>query len=420
MKFRSLLLFVFPFVFAWASPAQETEIQVGALLPLSGSLSFRGESTLAGVEAARLDLNAYLADIGSPLRIRIVAEDNQTDPDVALQKLQSFVARGIQIVIGPRNSTLITAIKEYANQNGVMILSPASTASSLAIADDNVFRFVLDGAQQANACAALMKQDGMRVLIPLQRGDVFGDDLTAATLHAFEAAGGTTSTGVRYAIDATDYVPVLDQLRSQVEQAVLDVGIDSVAVYASGFDELATIFELVMQSNSLLSGVKWYGTDASSQSGAILDNPIAAQFAANNIFPSPVAALRGLVRFGEVKDRIAHYLGSPPDDTSVIAYDILWITALSYFTTGDNPAITNLKKAIEQTASMFYGGSGWTKLNARGDREFGDYDFWAIRSMDGELKWVRVAQFITDAAGGRIEYGENYFPKTPIAKWPRY
>jgi hypothetical protein len=48
----------------------------------------------------------------------------------------------------------------------------------------------------------------------------------------------------------------------------------------------------------------------------------------------------------------------------------------------------------EETAS-FFGTTGWTILNAAGDRQFGNFDFWALREGENSRQWTRVARYNT-------------------------
>ena len=71
-------------------------------MPLSGDLGFRGEATLAGVEAAAVEVNAYLEGIGHALRFNILTRETVTDRVVALEQLKEMPSLGVQVVIGPR------------------------------------------------------------------------------------------------------------------------------------------------------------------------------------------------------------------------------------------------------------------------------------------------------------------------------
>ena len=74
----------------------------------------------------------------------MIIEDSQSDPSVSLEKIKQLAAKGIKIVIGPATSAAVQGIKEYADKNGIILISPSSTAPSLATAGDNLFRFVPD------------------------------------------------------------------------------------------------------------------------------------------------------------------------------------------------------------------------------------------------------------------------------------
>ena len=73
----------------------------------------------------------------------------------------------MRVVIGPVCSAEVETIKAYAEENGILLVSPSSVVPSLAIPDDNVFRFCPDATHQAEAIARLMWEDGVRVVIPL-------------------------------------------------------------------------------------------------------------------------------------------------------------------------------------------------------------------------------------------------------------
>lgn len=43
----------------------------------------------------------------------------------------------------------------------------------------------------------------------------------------------------------------------------------------------------------------------------------------------------------------------------------------------------------------YHGATGWTTLNAVGDRRYADFDFWAIRQSGSTNAWTRVAGYET-------------------------
>jgi hypothetical protein len=44
-------------------------------------------------------------------------------------------------------------------------------------------------------------------------------------------------------------------------------------------------------------------------------------------------------------------------------------------------------------AATHYGATGWTVLDKAGDRRYGDFDFWAVRVVNGQPAWTRVGRY---------------------------
>ncbi|HYA87437.1 MAG TPA: ABC transporter substrate-binding protein, partial [Nitrospirota bacterium] len=118
------------------------EFRIGALMPLSGDASGIGRSAQAALAVANDDINTYLATINSDTRICFVPLDTRTNPATAFDGLKALHAQGIQVVIGPATSENLNATWHYAFENNMVLVGYASTAPSLAIPNNNVFRLV--------------------------------------------------------------------------------------------------------------------------------------------------------------------------------------------------------------------------------------------------------------------------------------
>ena len=99
----------------------------------------------------------------------------------------------------------VQGIKDYADKNGIILISPSSTAPSLATAGDNLFRFVPDDSHQAQAISRLMWNDGIRVVVPFWRTDIYGNDLVKATKQSVHELGGRVANGVGYTPNTGDF-----------------------------------------------------------------------------------------------------------------------------------------------------------------------------------------------------------------------
>jgi len=368
----------------------QSEVAIGALLALTGDGSSLGEASKAALEIAVEDTNAYLASIGSEMRMRLIIEDTRTDPAVALEKLQNLSKEGVKIVIGPGASAEIKAVKAYADENGILLISHASTAPSLAIPGDNVFRFCTDDTYQAAAIANRMWNEGVRVLVPMWRGDIWGDDLTNATNKSFNALGGTVVAGVRYNVSTVNFSTAIDSLNSTVAEVTAQYG-DVVAVYLVSFEEVVPIF-IEAQNHSNLSDVRWYGSDATALNKELVENDQAAQFAVRTGFENPLFGCELADETGSVMKEIKEKLGRTPETNALAAYDALWAIAYAYQTTGETDDIEVLKDAVVAATGVYYGSEDWSVLNAAGDRKYGNYDFWVVVEAEGAFMWKRVAK----------------------------
>jgi len=415
-------------------------VALGALLPLTGASSSLGESEDAAIKIATKDVNEYFSKSNSNTRVGLIIEDTQTNPAISLEKLKDLAAKGVRIVIGPGTSAEIQAVKDYADKNGILLVSPSSTAPSLAVPGDNIFRFVSDDTHQAQAISKKMWQDGVRVVVPMWRTDVYGNDLLNATKYNFEMLGGRVVDGVGYIPRTGDFSASLNRinfmiwdqdLRSlslKISQAVAQYGADKVGVYLVSFDEVVPIF-IEAQNEPVLSMVKWYGSDGSALNDKLVRNIEAAMFAAKTGFVNPIYGVdnNNGYKFKLIDNQIQKVIGRVPRSYAEVAYDSLWVAALTENSTGGTKDINSLKKSFLQIANSYTGITGDTSLNEAGDRKHADYDFWAIRANNGNSRnnnnndrsvfaWGQVGRYqsntnINDT--GLIQQIKSISPKLP-------
>jgi branched-chain amino acid transport system substrate-binding protein len=395
-----------------AGALKQQTVKIGALLPITGVSSSLGESEGAALKIAARDINEYLFKTHSNIRIELVIEDTQTNPSVSLEKLKHLAAKGIKIAIGPATSTDLKATQDYANKNGIVLISPSATATSLAIKGNNVFRFVPDDSHQAQAISKLMWDDGIRVVIPFWRTDVYGNDLVKATKHSLQELGGRVADGVGYIPNTGDFAASLNRINfivwdqdlkaldSKVNQAVSQYGMDKVGVYSVAFDEIAPIF-IQAQNHPTLSKVKWYGSDKETLNNKLIRNTEAAAFAVKTNLTTPIFAVEddNDERLKHIEAQIHEQIERIPRSYASVAYDTLWVAALAENDPKATHDINYLKNIIVKIAHSYQGITGNTTLNQFGDRKYGNYDFWAVRSSESthdSFIWKRIGKYVPD------------------------
>lgn len=357
---------IYPIIFSFgktnieiipAPASSKHPVILGALLSLSGASASLGESEDAGLKIALRDVNESFMRTNPGLGIGLVIEDTRTDPVFGIKGLKDLASKGIRIVIGPSTSAELEAIKDYANNNGIILLSPSSTAPLLAIPGDNIFRLVPDDTHQAEAITTQIWKDGIRVVIPMWRADIYGDHLVNSMRGDFQRLGGTVVNGIGYTPPVGHFSASLDRINlvlwdqqlksldSKITQAISKYGNEKVAVYLVAFDEVVPIF-IQAQDLPNLSKVRWYGSDGSVLNNGLITNVEAAKFAAMTNFLNPIYALRVSHdnKSNLVESEIQNMIGRIPRSYASVAYDSLWIAALTESATRATNDINTLTK----------------------------------------------------------------------------
>ena len=373
-------------------------VTIGGIFPLTGAASSFGPNARAAMEIAIEDVNRAVGRNALGLRFAARVEDGRFDPVVALEKARALRAAGIRVVIGPTSSAQVALLKPYVDANGVLIVSPSSTAGSLAIAGDNIFRLAPSDSLEAVAITAMMRDDSLRAIVPIWHDDPSANDLVKAVRGRVTELGGSVLQGVRYGA-APDFSVIVPALRAQVDDAIKRYGRENVGVYCTGFEEVVKILSTA-SNDPVLSSIRWFGSDAGIMPDQLLSVPAAAKFASLVGYPNPIASLDDDTReyWQPIAERIRARSGQPAsgfDAYTLAVYDAVWVAAKAYLTVGPDAGIDHLKQAFMTAAATNFGATGWTVLNTAGDRKYGDFDFWAMRDVNGVQRWTRVALYQT-------------------------
>jgi branched-chain amino acid transport system substrate-binding protein len=387
-----------------SSSKTSSAITIGALLPLTGALASYGETS-----------NAALADAVSAInseghgKLTLAVEDTGTDPAKSLDGLKALHTRGVRLVIGPYSSSEVKAVKAFADQNGIVLVSPLSTATTLAIPGDNIFRFTPDDEQEARAVAAVALADGIRTIVPVTRDDEGNRGLQTSMKATFEAGGGSVLPAVTYGANETDFATTVEALTTRLTDVKAPPA--TVGVYLTAFSEVATLFVAATDSTPLRQ-VKWYGSDSVAQSKDLIDNKTAAAFALAAGYPNPILGVsdddRG--RWDPVRARIKQKIGRDPDAFAFASYDAVVVAFRALTKSVRSSGVDSLKQALTATAAEYHGLTGVTVLNAAGDRASGNYDFWSVCSDSGQFVWVRTVTYTSSPAAdgkGQVNHPET-------------
>jgi len=372
------------------------EFVVGAILPFTGSLSSIGKSVKIALENAENDVNKHFEEMNFSSHFRLLMADSKTSPEESLVAIKKLHENGAKIIVGPATSTAVSAAKGYADANNIILISYSSTSPLLSIKGDNLFRLVPDDTYQGKIIAQRMINDGIKVIVPFWRSDIYGNELYNSTKSNFEKLGGKVEEGINYhpytgkfatslhRINFIMWNQDLEKLSGIVSDAIRKYGVHSVGVYIISYDEITPIL-IQAPLYGMLEKVRWYGSDSIAQNHHITKNVDSAMFAMKTNFTNPLYSISNETAESHALEKELekklHEAGSIT--YPAIAYDSYWIAALSL---DKNSTIISdkenfsksFKELVVETAESFEGMSGQIKLNAAGDRIGGNYDFWIV------------------------------------------
>ncbi len=363
------------------------EVTIGLILPLTGDLATHGIENHEGSKFGVSEFNNYLQEIEAPWHLKMVSEDSATSPVIALEKLTVLNAKGIGIVVGPETSSNIRNMKGYSDSNNMMLISCCSSAPALAIPNDSVFRLVPDDSNQGPAIAKLIQHEGIKVLVPVWRGDTWGDGLGDAATNSFIERGGIVGEKIRYNPESPEFSASTSLLAQQVQEYVDEYGADKVGVMFLGFAEILQFTQSASQ-HDVLDDVRWFGPGANTKEHKLIDDPIGLEFSTNVQFTTVQFAPAENPTYDKVQAHMIETMGTDPNTFVHSSYDVVWLIGLAMLETQSSD-VSVIKAAIPGIAENYQGAIGPTKLNEAGDLEQADYKVWGIRG--GE--WIELGKY---------------------------
>jgi branched-chain amino acid transport system substrate-binding protein len=381
-----------------ASTVEPTVYRIGVISP-SASM-YDSVKTLVGF--AEEDINSYYRGQGMDVEIVFEMRDADGNSVTHLDMVREFKDNGVNIIIGGAWSSQASTTLSYANENGVVLVSPSSTSTDLAIPGDNLFRLCPDDAAQGRVISEALWSWGVKAIVVIQRGDAWADGIYDALNRSFSGRGGVVAGRDRYDPADSDFSGCLSQAEEWAQEAVGSCGVDHVAVEVLGLHEVA---DLVSQAKGYpaLYGLYWFGSDGTARNAALTVN--APEEAGHLKVLSPLASPVESQSIDAFRDRYRSSSGGALDEhwSELYAanwYDAAWICARAVVEAGTTDA-GKVKEALPRVADDDYT-TGPCRLNPAGDRETADYVIWGYALIDGRCEDVRYGLY--DGAKGEVAW----------------
>jgi branched-chain amino acid transport system substrate-binding protein len=233
--------------------AQEGEpILIGLQGPMTGDYAYEGQGFEKAVQLLVDQLNESGGLLGRP--VELVVEDDAGDPTQSALVADRLIDAGVVAVIGAYNSTATEPASEIYNEEGILHITPSSTATRLTEKGfDQFFRVCfLDDRQALFAVMAMQDVLGAEKIGILHDNSTYAAGLADWTKIYAEEAGLEVAFFDAINPDDQDFTPIL----TNIGEADLD------AVYFTGYHAQGGL--LLRQTAELGLDIKWIMGNASN------------------------------------------------------------------------------------------------------------------------------------------------------------
>ena len=228
--------------------AARADVTIGVALPRTGNIAAVGEQVLNGARAAAKLINDAGGVLGQTLVLDV--EDDACDPRQAVSVANRLVGAGVKLVVGHVCSGASMAASDVYNENGVVMVTPASNLAKLTergMAD--IFRVCGRDDKQGQFAAELIAQRwGKDKIAILHDNAAFGRGLAEATRESLHKLGVTEAMFDSITPGERDYGAVIARLKQA------GIGL----VYYGGYQQEMGL--LVRQAAEQGLRAQWFGT----------------------------------------------------------------------------------------------------------------------------------------------------------------
>ncbi len=354
-----------------AQDDRETYV-LGVVLPFSGNLGTFGQDFERGVQLAVAQVNAELEAAGSPIHFEIASADTENTPEGASRALQTVVqTTGAQVVVGPLTTSEVLGAKQFADENDVVIVAPASSGAAGAIPGDSIYRVIYPPDVFASkAYANIALERGHENMVVLHLDDPFGNGMNEGFTANFLAGGGGEVASFAYTPGATE----LSSEAAAVSAALAGFG-DNSGFFCVCFLSGAQAFLQVAQIDPILTTVQWMGNEAMT-AAEILADPGHAQTLANADFITVSFSSESTPLTQIFIDDFNAMFDKDPGIFTNYAFDAANIAMLSMLAVGNDGAA--VKSMLPFIANHYIGTAVQAFLDDNGDQAIASYGLYQV------------------------------------------
>ena len=215
--------------FGTALPAQAstTELRIGAIIPLTGGLSFLSPPEIAGLHMAVDEINAAGGVLGKKVVLTIQDSGDGSTLNIADQSATKALASGVDVVIGAAASGVTRHIINKITGAKVVQISMSNTAPDLSTWKDGgyYFRTAPSDLLQGKIIANQILQDASKNVAIVYQDTSYGNGLMGVAKETLEKGKAVVKT-FAFPENETNFASIVDKALVDSPDAVLLISYD--------------------------------------------------------------------------------------------------------------------------------------------------------------------------------------------------
>ena len=203
-------------------------LNIGTLLPQTGSLAFLGPPEFAGVGLAIDDINAAGGYGGKPVTYQQGDSGDTTNPGVASQTVDREINSGADAIVGAASSGVSKTVIDAITGAGVLHFSPANTSPDFSTYPDKglYFRDAPSDVLQGRVMGNLLVNDGHLNVALITLDDPYGSGLAKNITKSVQDGGGDVVINKVFNPDATSFTAEVTAVAAKKPDAVVVIAFD--------------------------------------------------------------------------------------------------------------------------------------------------------------------------------------------------
>ena len=359
-----------------ASSSNEKTLLIGGTGPLTGDYATYGISVQKGAQIAVDEINEKGGVNGYTIKLEV--EDDQADPQQAVQAYAKLMDNGMNLSLGSTTSGACVALVKEAKEDGIVTMTPSASQKE-ATAYDNNFRVCFLDPDQGTYSADFIKENNLatKVAVLYDKSNTYSVGVYEAFAKEAEKLGLNIVTTQAFTDSSnTDF-------SSQI-QAVKNSGAE--LLFMPFYQQEAAA--VLMQAQGVLENVTYFGVDG--MDGVLEKLGTENQAIANGVMLlTPFSASSSDPTVANFVAKYKEKYNTTPDQFAADAYDAVYALCTAFEKAGletDDPefnqAVAKAMTEIEVTGAT--GVMTW--------------------SADGECKKQAKAVVISD--GAYVDYAD--------------